>query len=195
MFKPQPQCKVCSVILSGDTDLKRRIFNSTKFLGASGNESLAAINRSYGNTWSTVSMGNHVKKHQFLTKQDVARMHLAKKPADITIPPQPASEIVPTAPTAPDDVFGEVMSQGLEALKSGELKMTTRDVLAAAKNKADLDLKRKDQNIKMQEMIWHFASGEAANAGNYDRKIIEGETATAYDAAAITADNLTPEQE
>lgn len=146
-------------------------------------------------------MTTHLKKHQTLDKAQVARMHLATPNGSASVPSEaslarpPQNDIVPATPTAPDNIFDEIMGQGLEALKAGELKMTTRDVLTAAKNKADLDLKRKDQNIKMQEMIWHFASGEASNAGNYDRKIIEGETSTAYDAASVTADNLTPKSE
>lgn len=196
MFKPNKKCNICRIILSGDNTLKKRIFTSTKFLGSNGGESLAAIRRDYGEQWSALSMTNHLKKHQALDKAQVARMHLAepiKEQAPVV--PQTTTDIVPSSPTAPDNIFDEIMGQGMEALKAGELKMTTRDVLTAAKNKADLDLKRKDQNIKMQEMIWHFASGEASNAGNYDRKIIEGETSTAYDAASVTADNLTPKSE
>lgn len=192
MWKPNKQCKVCATILGGDTELKQRIYNSTYFTPQGGGDSLLDILADYGGSlekggvFTYVSITKHAKKHQVLDEK--ARIRRARALVEeVKAEPPALNEFV-----KPEQVHNEILSQGLAALQSGELKLTTRDVLKAATDKATIDIKKKDQDFKLAEMIYHFASGEASNAENYDRRIIEGETATAYDAADITASNLNP---
>lgn len=190
-------CKVCATILSGDNELKQRIYNSAFFTPNNGGETLREIHQAYGGSpngkggvFAYIALTKHCAKHQTLDDKDRIRRSQSivkelKQEQAIAL-----QEIV-----KPEDVHNEVLSQGLEALKAGELKLTARDVLKAATDKANIDLKKKDQEFKLAEMVYHFASGEASNASAYDRRIIEGEAPTAYDAADITAGNLTTESD
>lgn len=192
MWKPNKACNVCRLILGGDSELKKRIYNSTRFTPDGGGDSLQDIYRAYGGTkqaqgvFSYQSLMKHCQNHQVL---DQAKRMAADKTAV-----QQATASVPTIMPSiqPEEVYQEAMAQGMEKLKAGELQITARDLLKAATDKATIDLKKKDQEFKLAEMVYHFASGEASNATDYDRRIIAGETATAYDAADITARNIDP---
>lgn len=190
MWKPNKACVVCRVILSGDKDLKKRIYNSTYFLPQGGGETLPDILKAYGGTmvkagvFGYPSLLNHVKKHQTL---DAAKQLQQSTEQLQTLQEAP---LAPMLSIQPEEVYQEAMKQGMEKLQAGELQITARDLLKAATDKATIDLKKKDQEFKLAEMVYHFASGEASNATKYDGRIIAGETATAYDAADITASNL-----
>lgn len=187
MWKPFKQCKVCSLILNGDNDLKQAIYNSTKFTPEGDGLSLKEIQRQWGDQFHYNAIVTHTKKHQTLDNRDRIRRNQAivkEIKSEATLP-------APIKATQPEEVWQEALSQGLESLKAGELKLTARDVLKAATDKANIDLKKKDQEFKLAEMIYHFSSGEASNATAYDKRIIEGEAPTAYDAADITARNIT----
>jgi hypothetical protein len=193
MWKPYKACNICSLILNGDSELKKRIYDSTHFSPQGGGESLIAILATYGGTvtkggvFTYPGLLNHVKKHQVLDDHmRIRRSTAALKEIKVDVP-------MLQAQVSPDEIYQEALSQGLDALQKGELKLTARDVLRAATDKANIDLKKKDQEFKLAEMIYHFSSGEASNATAYDRRIIEGQAATAYDAADITAGNLTTE--
>ena len=194
MWKPYKSCNVCSLILNGDTQLKQDIYNSKYFTPTGDGKGLKTILAEYGGTankvgvFSYISLLSHVKKHQTLDEKDRIRRAQAIVAEIKAEPPAELQDFI-----KPEQVHNEVLKQGLEALHNGELKLTARDVLKAATDKANIDLKKKDQEFKLAEMVYHFASGEATNAAKYDRRIIEGETATAYDAADITAGNLNPE--
>lgn len=194
MWKPYKSCGVCKTIQLGDNELKQRIYNSTYFTPTGGGDRLLDIMESYGGTstkggvFTYPSLLNHVKKHQTLDDKDRIRRAKAIVEEIKSDPPSILNDFV-----KPEQVHNEVLAQGLQALQSGELKLTARDVLKAATDKANIDLKKKDQEFKLAEMIYHFSSGEASNAAKYDRRIIEGEAATAYNAADITAGNLTTE--
>ena len=69
----------------------------------------------------------------------------------------------------------------MEKLQSGELTMRTADLLKAAKDKSDHEMKVKDQQLAMAEMMWFFASGENNESRSYDRRIIEGKAVTDFD--------------
>lgn len=192
MWKPIKQCGVCRLILQGDKELKQRIFNSTYFMPMGGGETLVAIVESYGGTSKKAgvigyqTLLNHVKRHQILDAPEQLRK---SKEQLQTTTEQP---LAPQLAIQPEEVYQEAMKQGMEKLQRGELQITARDLLKAATDKATIDLKKKDQEFKLAEMVYHFASGEATNATQYDRRIIEGQAATAYDAADITARNIEP---
>lgn len=187
------RCKICK-LSKIDKQLKRRIFEST-YYNDNGLESLASIHRDYKSAFAYNRMLHHCKKHIVMT--DKERESLNKKYQNSNEPTKALSNTEPNQPPTlqtskpgmEDEVLSQVMDMGLQDLKDGKLQIRTGDLINAAKTKAELGLKRKDQELKIQEMIWHFASGENERQKAYDERIIEGETATTYDATAITAEN------
>lgn len=187
MWAPNKRCNVCALILSGDSELQKRIYNS-KYFNLTSGESLAKIQESYGGQFHYNSIVAHVKKHQ--TVGDVDRV---RRSAKIIATRQENKIVEARKDIKPDVVWDDVIEQGLEDLKEGKIKLTASHLLKAAADKSTAQLKRKDQDIKLSEMIWHFASGESNESRAYDKAIIEGETATGYNPAAVTAasvDNL-----
>ncbi len=181
MWAPNKRCNVCALILSGDSELQKRIYNS-KYFNLTSGESLAKIQESYGGQFHYNSIVAHVKKHQ--TVGDVDRV---RRSAKIIAARQENKIVEARKDIKPDVVWDDVIEQGLEDLKEGKIKLTASHLLKAAADKSTAQLKRKDQDIKLSEMIWHFASGESNESRAYDKAIIEGETATGYNPAAVTA--------
>lgn len=85
------------------------------------------------------------------------------------------------------EVWDEVINQGMEKLQSGELTMRTGDLLKAAKDKSDYEMKVKDQQLAMAEMMWFFASGENNESRSYDRRVVEGKAVTDFDPSEESA--------
>lgn len=192
------KCKTCK-LSKIDKQLKRRIYQSAYF-SEYGTETLTSIHRDYKSAITYKSLLIHCQRHIVLKEGELKR--LQAKYGQVDIP-----EKKPAVPISggelrkvvkqqrEDEVFDSVIDAGMEKLKAGELKITTDHLIRAADSKANLSLRRKDQELKIQEMIWHFASGEAEGNKAYDQRIIEGETATTYDATAITAKNISRRQE
>jgi hypothetical protein len=181
MWQPNKRCRVCALILSGESELQKRIYNS-KYFNLTTGESLIDIQRSYGGQFHYNSLMVHVKRHQ--TVENVDRV---RRSAQIIATRTENKIIKQKAEIKPDVVWEEVIEQGLEDLREGRIKLTANHLLKAASDKSTAQLKRKDQDIKLSEMIWHFASGESNESRAYDQQLIEGEEATSYNPAAITA--------
>lgn len=181
MWAPNKRCNVCALILSGDSELQKRIYNS-KYFNLTSGESLTKIQAAYGGQFHYNSLVTHVKKHQ--TVDDVDRVRRSTQNIAIR---QENKIVEARKEIKPDVVWEEVIEQGLEDLKEGRIKLTANHLLKAAADKSTAQLKRKDQDIKLSEMIWHFASGESNESRAYDKAIVEGETATSYNPAAVTA--------
>ena len=194
-IKFETRCKACK-LTKIDRQFKRRIFESSYF-SDHGLESLKTIHADYKHAFAYDALLRHCTRHIMYTEkeqQSLNRKHgLLKSPttrAPSTNPIQP-NALAPVADNKQEDeVFDSVMELGLDKLKKGELQIKTTDLINAAKTKSELKLKKKDQELKIQEMIWHFASGENERNLAYDERIIEGETATTYNAAAITSENV-----
>lgn len=71
-------------------------------------------------------------------------------------------------------VWDKVIEEGMDRLADGSITLKTGDLLRAAKDKSDYELKTKDQQLAMMEMVMHFASGENNESRNYDKRVIEG---------------------
>lgn len=127
-----------------------------------------------GSQFTYESLLNHVKKHQFMSNKDFNDRSLRKIAKD-------AERAILKQAIESRTVWDEVINSGMEKLASGELNMKAGDLLKAAKDKSDYELKVKDQEMAMAEMIFHFASGENNESRNYDRRIIEGQAVTDYD--------------
>ena len=172
MLKLNKLCKVCDEVKE-NTSLLNRIYNSKYYLKSS-KESLLQIQEEYADVFSYRSLLNHVKKHQFMSEGDFKDRHLRKIAKD-------AEKKILKRQIESKEVWDEVINQGMEKLQSGELQMRTADLLKAAKDKSDHEMKVKDQQLAMAEMMWFFASGENNESRNYDRRIIEGKTVTDFD--------------
>lgn len=172
MLKLNKLCKVCDEVKE-NTSLLNRIYNSKYYLKSS-KESLLQIHEEYAEVFSYRSLLNHVKKHQFMSEGDFKDRHLRKIAAD-------AEKKILKRQIESKEVWDEVISQGMERLQSGELQMRTGDLLKAAKDKSDYEMKVKDQQLAMAEMMWFFASGENNESRSYDRRIVEGKTVTDFD--------------
>lgn len=187
-LKYESRCNVCR-LAKHDQQLKRRIIHST-YYGISNLEPLTAIQKDYSGAFVYETLRRHVNKHWVLTDEE--KIKYKKRTQGELVKKLPATETqLPqiTPYVNEDEVFDAVIKQGLEKLQSGEMELSATNVIKAAESKANLNLKRKDQQLKIQEMIWHFASGQAEGNMSYDRRLIEGEEATAYDPTAITAGN------
>ena len=167
MLKTNKICKVCQQVKKNDKLLKR-IYDSRVYIR--GGESLTSIWEDYPDKFTLQSLRNHTKKHQFLDGEDFSKRHLqqiAKKAEQNIVKKQFESK----------EVWDKVIEEGMIRLETGELQMKTADLLKAAKDKSDFELKKKDQELAMAEMIYHFASGESTESKAYDsRRIIEGQT-------------------
>lgn len=172
MLKLNKLCKVCDEVKE-NTSLLNRIYNSKYYLKSS-KESLLQIQEEYADVFSYRSLLNHVKKHQFMSEGDFKDRHLRKIAKD-------AEKKILKRQIESKEVWDEVINQGMEKLQSGELTMRTADLLKAAKDKSDHEMKVKDQQLAMAEMMWFFASGENNESRSYDRRIIEGKAVTDFD--------------
>jgi hypothetical protein len=174
MFTPNPQCKVCQTI-EKKPKLQNEIFKTSYYISGS-KITLLDLKKQYVHDFSYDSLRAHVKRHQSLTPTQVKNRNLTaiKKKHEAVIKFEAAKNV---------DVWGAVIGQGMEKLESGELQMTMTDLLKATKDKSDFELKVKDQEMAMAEMVAHFASGEGDvnESRKYDRRVIEGQTVSDYD--------------
>lgn len=176
MLKKNSQCNVCKLI---DTNPKllKDIYNTSYYMKGSSN-SLRTLHADFsqanGSQFSYESLLNHVKKHQFMSDKDFNDRHLR----DIA---KSAERAILTKAIESKQVWDEVINKGMEKLEAGEITMKTADLLKAAKDKSDYELKVKDQQLAMADMIYHFASGANTESRSYDRRIIEGQTPEDFD--------------
>lgn len=149
------QCKVCKKIraeeAAGSSKLIKRIYNSRQYVR--GGESLKAIAKDYQKYFEYPSLYKHSRTHQAATEDDLTtarlnRIHKTTVNAQID------------KLTRHGDVRQEIMSKGLDQIQTGEIKLTSQTVLAAANKEADIEAKQKDQAIELMKMVQAFQSGE-----------------------------------
>jgi hypothetical protein len=174
MIKYKKSCKVCAAI-KNNKRLLNEIYNTKYYLKTRG-PSLSQVSQSYPHLFTYDSLKNHVKKHQFINADDYTERHLnavAKQAEDKAL-----QRVIQSS-----EVFNEVIGMGMEKLQAGEMQIKVKDLISAAKYKKEFELKEKDQEIAMIDMVMHFASGEndKVESGKYDRRIIEGQAVTDYD--------------
>lgn len=185
MLKRKQNCKVCQAI-GKNRNITERIYQSSHFnrMGESLTKLVEDLN-AQGYEMSYQSMINHCKKHQYLSEKDFNERHLRQiaKTAERKIMQKKLESI---------DVWDEVIDEGMDRLKNGEMKLSAQDLLRAAKDKSDMQFKKQDQELKLAEMVFFFASGENKQelSKPYDRRIIEGETRTDLDTTAGAAADL-----
>ncbi len=120
--------------------------------------------------FSYKSLMKHVHKHQFLDEQGFNDRHLRQ------IANQAEKTIVKRAIHS-KQVWDTVIDKAMEELEAGGLEIDAKDLLRAAKDKSDYELKQTDQQIAIAEMVFHFASGESNlnESAKYDRRLISSQ--------------------
>lgn len=191
-YKKYKNCKICKRC-NRVKQLEQDIWESKHFYPGGSGMSLRAIAMAYRLNYASVL--NHVRKHQTValdSLSEVEMRRLARRAEMKTkIEESNVNIIKPNAGVNKSvQVWDNVIDSAMEQVKSGEMKLTANHLLKAAKDKSDFDIKKKNQDMALMEMMWHFASGEASGGLEYDRRTIEGETADDYNAAQITADSL-----
>lgn len=179
-------CKRCKV----SKKLENIIWESKYFNKSSQGLHLSEIAEKYKLGYQ--SLLTHVKKHQTAdldALNDIEMNRLAKRAEMKTkiLEAKPLSAV--TTQHAAVGVWDNVIETAMEQVKSGEIKLNANHLLKAAKDKSDYDIKKKNQDMALMEMMWHFASGEANGGIEYDRRLIEGKAADDYDVAEIIAAN------
>lgn len=155
MLKLKDNCKVC-IRIKVNPKLAKRIYDSSYFIPHS-KDSLRKIwldcLAEEPGAFTYLSMTNHVKRHQHINAGDYNRKMLADKVKKVEM------KIVESRFESMN-VQDAVMNVGMEKLESGELKVTTNDLLRAAKDKFDGQAKVRDQQLALAEMVAFYASGE-----------------------------------
>lgn len=179
MIEYKKNCSTCK-LAKKNKDLEKELENSS-FYNPKSKISLRSIAQAYNLTEDSVR--NHVRKHQFITEEQ------KKRKIEQSIMEKHDRTAIKKLVTH-NDIRQEVMEKGLEGIKKGDIQLTARDVLTASKDQMNYEMKTQDNQLKMMEMVFHFASGESNQSEQYDRELIEGETATGFDPTQrLTEDN------
>jgi len=189
-FKLQSRCKICK-LAARNKIFEQAIWDSKKFNPHSSTaKTLKEIADEYKVTYNNLLV--HVRKHQNMDLETYNRTEMAKiaKRAEMNTIMQEKELAKKLSGPNPVGVWDDVISQAMEQVKSGEIKLNANHLLKAAKDKSDFDIKKKNQDMALMEMMWHFASGEATGSLDYDRRVIEGKTADDYDVANVIAGHL-----
>ncbi len=175
-------CKGCQLAAKSPT-FHKRVLNSKKFFPSSKDaESLRQIALDTGLVYKNFVL--HVNKHVAVNPETLSNKEMDR----IIARNDKKAEVIAIQDTnRATDVWDDVIGKAREELENGSMKLTANHLLKAAKDKSDFEIKKKNQDMAIQEMMWHFASGEALNSGKYDKRIIEGEEATAYDPTQVFA--------
>lgn len=171
MLKTVSKCRVCQAIKT-NTVLLNKIYNSGYYI--KGGQTLKSIATEYQDKFSYQAIKIHVKKHQFISKEqfvDKTLKNIAKA----------AEQKIQLKAIDSMQVYDEVINKGMEALEEGKTMIDAKTLVQAAKAKADYEFKRKDQEIAMLDMVMHFASGENTESLKYDRRFVESKAVTDYD--------------
>jgi len=185
MIAYKKNCAVCKQIKL-TPKLADEIYKTTAYDRTS-KVSLATLQKLYGSKFSYPSLINHSKKHQGISAEDLSERHLNN------IVKKAEKEITKKNIEA-KDVWSTILDLGHEQIGDGTIKLKASDVTKAAKDKSDYELKVKDQELAMIEMVYHFASGEnkapilgkvvgKRTDGDPARTIIEAETIPDFDSA------------
>lgn len=153
-------------------------------MGEGRGESLRSIHQAYQDTFSYESLRIHCQKHQFLSEEDFKERHLNKiaKTAEKQLLKRQIESVT---------VWEDVITKGMEGLEDGSIRVSANHLLKAAKDKSDYEMKKKDQEYALAQMVMFFASGESEQSRRrpYDRRVAEGRTVTDFDPATGVADN------
>lgn len=183
MLAYKKNCKICKAV-KANSKLLKRIYDSSYYVPHS-KDSLRQIyedcKKLDPDSFSYISLLNHVKKHQHLNAEDynTKMLKLKAKQAEMSIIADRFEAM---------QVQDAVINEGMKKLENGEMKLTADHLLRAAKDKQDAQLKTRDQQIQLAEMVAFYTSGEDKYGSEkiYDRRHIALEE---YDPAIPVAEN------
>lgn len=157
-YTPEPQCPLCQLIEKGDTNLKKRINGSKKWV--KGGESLIAIQRSYTSlgvsAFSKKSIENHAEKHQSPSAK--ARETAEAKAIVKEMDGNTAVSDVRLARHFQDDLQ-ELKAIGMEMVRTGDSKVSAAVLAKLIDIEVKIEEKAKDRQFEYEKMLAHFASG------------------------------------
>lgn len=156
MVKSSSRCTVCNAI-KADPALGRRLSISKAYV-ASG-ESLLSILRDRPDI-TKKSIYNHVKKHQAPSKAKLEKKvkQFESKEAYKEIVAETEGRSVAVY-TNHNDARRTLLERGLEALDSGDMKLTGSVMAQLLKQESDIEEKSKDRSLELMKMFNYFASG------------------------------------
>lgn len=149
--KMRKNCRVC--IFVKDPEMYKELSKSSYFTPL-GKQSLVKFHAKYSEHFGYGPLVNHCKKHHVVDKRVIERELLKETKKTVT-----TSQLMKTiyeARTAQD----AVISAGMQKLEEGELNITADHLLRAAKDKQDGEMKVRDQQLQLAEMVAFFTSGE-----------------------------------
>lgn len=171
----RPNCMVCRKCKE-DPDLKRRVYHA-KFQWEDGDETLADIIRDNHGKFTHVSMYNHCNKH-IQKKQRSAQLlevQTAKKVAKIKAEVNKKLEVsLDKDELTATDLFelslDDYLGQGTAILRQGNMKITEKGFLTAIKIKADIQAKKRGQDIEIVKAMYAFSSGSKKESDEIKEK-------------------------
>jgi hypothetical protein len=145
----------------GNGRLRAR-FHHAFFEREVGDETLKQIGEEIGLTQQ--SLHNHMKKHarrknvnieegKKIKQIETIKANVAKK-VELAID---HDEVVPQ--TDFEQAVGDIIALGIERLKKGDINVSTTQLLAAAKIKADYTAKKRGQDTELIKTMYRMASG------------------------------------
>lgn len=183
-YNPRKNCATCIAIEKTPT-LKARIYRSKAYLkNDKAAESLRSIAETYHLPYNSIM--RHCKNHQTKTPEQIAQAEISRIAKTAEEKTELQEKMAAVDATI---VWDDVIKKGIMDLREGNIKLTANHLLKATKDKTDYDIKRKNQEMSMMQMIWHFASGAYTGGDQYDRRVVQGKEASGYDAASIFTGN------
>lgn len=160
MIKRNPLCKVCKAI-TNNRNIAQEIYNTLPYTRNSPKPGMTLKDyfqhrkpmMTPETEFSYESLLRHVKSHQYMNEEDL-------KDRDLRKLARSAERKMILDATSAKQVWDTVIEKGLKNLQNGNSKVEISHLLKAAKDRSDSDFKRKDQQIAMMDMVYHFASGE-----------------------------------
>lgn len=183
-------CGICQVIVAeqaqdkekGVSPLLDKIWGCSAF--KRNGQPMARICKEYN--FSTPSMSNHVRKHQFVGKRlpgNITPLRLLQarsKVKDVLA----AKDPILAARANFETLWDEIIDVGIQAIRRGEIQVNQQSLLKAAADKANYQAKRQDQGLQMAKMVYDFASGAVTDASEDDPELKPEEDPHAYQALA-----------
>jgi hypothetical protein len=150
VFEPSTRCRLCVMIVQ-DPTIKAKVESSSAFIrgGRSGN----SLQRELGIT--PTGWQGHLKRHHYpMHKRDF------QKDAALVIEAQ--GKLIDRETAIKDNFessWDSIIDEGNRLVASGQMRVTSSMLIAAARDKAAYQAKKQDRKLDIAKMVYAFASG------------------------------------
>jgi hypothetical protein len=151
-----PGCSVCQYE-KRNPEIRKQILEST-FFEPQGKESLMAVWKRWGLPFSEATIYSHMRRHRTKPTQEI---ELA---APVNAVPIQELEPLVVSASAHERGLDEIIAQGRNMIRSGELKITTQALLTAIKTKSEIEKSKKDQGLEAMKLMAGAFGGVSAAA-------------------------------